>query len=409
MVPWILGDKFDTVYPHQGSIKVLWESKWKFCATKSIYPFHDGSVEDFEPVFQKLIAENINDANTDAYTEAFLPTATALENEAAQALSKGELDRAADLYRRAAVILRISRFPYVSPSTRPETSIKRRAFERQKQVYLKAASLWKPIITEEVIPHTRRAGRDGPEIPMYIRIPEEASATNPVPVILLMTGLDGYRPDNSQRTHEIINRGWATVVVEIPGTADSPADPADPESPDRLWSSVLDYMERRPEFDMSRVAAWGLSAGGFYAIRASCTHRDRLVGCVAHGPGAHYVFDPEWLSKANDHEYPFVLTSAMAEKYGYDNEEEFVKNAQKKFSLVETGVLDQDNCRLLLLNGVDDGVVPIEDCMVTLRHGGPKESRFFENRVHMGYPDSLPVAYKWLEGVLSPNAKEVKN
>lgn len=31
MVNWILGDKFDTVYPHQGSIKVLWESKWKFC------------------------------------------------------------------------------------------------------------------------------------------------------------------------------------------------------------------------------------------------------------------------------------------------------------------------------------------------------------------------------------------
>lgn len=179
------------------------------------------------------------------------------------------------------------------------------AFDRQKQVYLKSASLWKPIITEEVIPHTHRAGRDGAEIPLYIRLPEEASATNRVPVVLLMTGLDGYRPDNSQRTHEIINRGWATVIVEIPGTADSPADPADPESPDRLWNSVLDYMDRRPEFDMSRVAAWGLSAGGFYAIRASCTHRQRLAGAVAHGPGSHFVFSPEWLAKANDHEYPF--------------------------------------------------------------------------------------------------------
>ncbi|KAJ5958191.1 uncharacterized protein N7479_005341 [Penicillium vulpinum] len=409
MVPWILGDKFNTVYPHQGSIKVLWESKWKFCASKSIYPFHDGSLEDFEPIFQKLIAENINDANADAYTEAFLPTATALEKEAAAALNNGQLDRAADLYRRAAVILRISRFPYVSPSTRPGTSIKRAAFERQKQVYLKAASLWKPIITEEVIPHTHRAGRDGPEIPLYIRLPDEASAANRVPVVLLMTGLDGYRPDNSQRTHEITNRGWATVVVEIPGTADSPADPADPESPDRLWSSVLDYMDRRPEFDMSRVAAWGLSAGGFYAIRAACTHRERLAGSVAHGPGSHFVFSPEWLAKANDHEYPFELTSAMAEKYGYADVEDFVKNSQKKFSLVETGILDQDNCRLLLLNGVDDGVVPIEDSMVTFNHGGFKEGRFFENRVHMGYPDSLPVAYKWLESVLSPNQKEVKN
>jgi hypothetical protein len=40
----------------------------------------------------------------------------------------------------------------------------------------------------------------------------------------------------------------------------------------------------------------------------------------------------------------------MAEKYGYDNVEDFVQNAQKKFSLIENGIVDQDNCRLLLLN-----------------------------------------------------------
>jgi dienelactone hydrolase len=121
-----------------------------------------------------------------------------------------------------------------------------------------------------------------------------------------MTGLDGYRPDNSQRTHEILARGWATVIVEIPGTADCPADPADPESPDRLWDSVLEYMASRPELDMSHVAVWGLSAGGFYAIRAAATHRQRLVGCVAHGPGSHHFLGKEWLSRVNDHEYPFT-------------------------------------------------------------------------------------------------------
>lgn len=35
--------------------------------------------------------------------------------------------------------------------------------------------------------------------------------------------------------------------------------------------------------------------------------------------------------------------------------------------------------------------------------------RFFEGLVHMGYPDSLPVAYKWLEEVLSPNAVPLKS
>ncbi|KAJ5176868.1 Heptaketide hydrolyase ayg1 [Penicillium canariense] len=409
MTPWILGERFNTVYPHQGSIKALWETKWKFCCQKSIYPFHDGSFEDFEPIFEKLIAQNINDAFSDAYTNTFLPIAESLERQAAEALDSGHADRASDLYRRAAVVLRISRFPYVSHASRSETSVKRLAYERQKNAYLKAASLWKPALEEELILHKHASGSDGSQIPLYIRLPEDASASNRVPVVLIMTGLDGYRPDNSQRTHEIIARGWAVVIVEIPGTADSPADPTDPESPDRLWSSVLDYMETRPELDMSHVAVWGLSAGGFYAIRAACTHRERLVGCVAHGPGSHHFLGKEWLSRVNDHEYPFTITDCWAEKYGYASTKEFEENAQKKFSLIETGVMDQPNCRLLLLNGVDDGVVPIEDSLILFNHGGPKEGRFFEGLMHMGYPNSLPVAYKWFEEVLSPNKTEVKN
>ncbi|KAJ5665201.1 uncharacterized protein N7477_007649 [Penicillium maclennaniae] len=409
MAPWMMGEKFNTVYPHKGSIKALWETKWKFCCTKSIYPFHDGALEDFEPIFQKLIDDNINDAFSDAYTKAFIPVVDALEQQAERALTNSHLGRASDLYRRAAVVLRISRFPYVSPASNSSTSLKRAAYERQKSVYLKAASIWKPVLKEEIIPHTHARGRDGAHIPIYVRLPEEASASNPVPVVLLITGLDGYRTDNSQRTHEIINRGWATVVCEIPGTADCPADPADPESADRLWDSVLEYMGSRAEFDMHRIAVWGLSAGGFYAIRASATHSQKFAGCVAHGPGSHHFLGEEWLSRVNDHEYPFEITASWAEKYGYASAEEFTKNAQKKFSLVETGVMDQPNCRLLMLNGVDDGVVPIEDSLIMFNHGGPKEGRFFEGLVHMGYPHSLPVAYKWLEEVLTPNKQELKN
>lgn len=44
------------------------------------------------------------------------------------------------------------------------------------------------------------------------------------------------------------------------------------------------------------------------------------------------------------------ITDCWAEKYGYDSTEDFIQNSQKKFSLVETGVVDQPNCRLLLLN-----------------------------------------------------------
>lgn len=61
------------------------------------------------------------------------------------------------------------------------------------------------------------------------------------------------------------------------------------------------------------------------------------------------VFDVRYLPwiGANHH---YSITDSWAEKYGYETTEDFVQNAQKKFSLVETGVVDQPNCRLLLLN-----------------------------------------------------------
>lgn len=339
-----------------------------------------------------------------------MPVASNLEEQAESAEKSGQTEKASEYLRRAAVVYRISRFPYIDYTNKGDAKdIKWYAFNRQKQVYLKAASFWKPTITEVAVPHTHRSSLDGESIPVYIRTPTEAAAGSPVPVVLLMTGLDGYRPDNSQRTQEIISRGWAAVVFEIPGTADCPADAADPDSPDRLLSSVLDYVSGRPDMNASKVVVWGLSAGGFYAIRAAHTHRARLAGCIAHGPGTHHFLNPEWLSKVNDHEYPFMLTPAWAKKYGYDNDADFIKHAQKKFSLVETGIVDQASCRLLLLNGVMDGVTPIEDCMVLFNHGSsPKEGRFFEGLPHMGYPNSLPVSYDWLENVLG-NQEDLKN
>lgn len=42
--------------------------------------------------------------------------------------------------------------------------------------------------------------------------------------------------------------------------------------------------------------------------------------------------------------------SGWARKYGYDDIQVFVQEARKKFSLVDTGIVDSPSCRLLLLN-----------------------------------------------------------
>lgn len=174
---------------------------------------------------------------------------------------------------------------------------------------MKAASKWEEPITEHLIPHTAATGKDRDTIPLYVRMPKPSLARYPVhprvPVVLLITGLDGYRPDNTQRSQEFISRGWGTVIVEIPGTADSPADPADVESGDRLWTSVLDWMKGTGKFDMGRVLVWGLSCGGYSAVRVAHTHRERVRGAVGQGSGTHWFFGREWIERADGHEYPF--------------------------------------------------------------------------------------------------------
>ena len=134
-------------------------------------------------------------------------------------------------------------------------------------------------------------------------------------------------------------------------------------------------MDTQKQLDPRKVIAWGLSAGGYYAIRVAHTHMSRLAGCCGQGAGTHHQFGKEWLDHADDHEYPFVLTPALAMKFGYKNVDELKARAQKDLSLVENGIVNMKSTRLLLVNGINDGLMPIEDSQLLFEYGSPKEGR----------------------------------
>lgn len=393
---WILGDKFDIKHPHLESISALWYKKWKFPCERSLYPFHDGKYEDFAPIFETLIEKGIHDGYSEEYTKEFLPTCERLVKVAEKLESEGKKKEAIDMYLRACAVYRIARFPYIN------SKVKVQAYEAQKKAYLQGAALWDVPITDVSIPHTASTEKDeGKEIPLYIRVPPGASKAKPCPAVILMCGLDGHRPDNTVRSNEFLARGWASVIVDIPGTADCPADRRDASSPDRLWTSILDWMQSQGHYDMKKVLCWGLSAGGHNAIRAAHTHASRLAGAVGQGAGTHHFFSRAWLEKAKDHEYPWTALPALTEKFGYKSEDEFLDNAQKDFSLIELGIADKPSCRLLLINGTHDGLMPIEDSMLMMEYGSPKEARFFTGLLHMGYPPANGSVYPWMEQVMA--------
>lgn len=252
--------------------------------------------------------------------------------------------------------------------------------------------------TEEVaILHKHGLPHEGKEILFYYHLPPGTTKDRPIPLLIILTGLDGYRTELAVWIEGWSQRNVATIVLEIPGTGDSPADPSDPTSPDRQWSSLFDWIDEQPEIDSSRKAVWSFSTGGYYGIRMAHTHASKLAGVVALGGGCHYMFSPEWLSKVNHLEYPFDLASTLAYKYGYGGDLEKFKNEAMKFSLLEDGTLDGPNCtRLLLVNGVEDEIFPIDDYYLALQHGAPKEARFVDKRKHMGEPESFFIILPWL-------------
>lgn len=213
-----------------------------------------------------------------------------------------------------------------------------------------------------------------------------------------MTGLDGYRTELAVWMEGWRQKNIASIVVEIPGTGDSPADATDPTSPDRQWSSLLDWIATQPAIDSSKICVWAYSTGGFYAIRLAHTHVHRVAGVVALGGGTHHMFDPEWLDASNQLEYPFDLGKTLAYKFGYGNDFElFKKEASDRFSLLKDGTLDRAECaRLFLVNGTEDGIFPIDDYYLALMHGAPKEARFVDGKPHMGEPDSFFIILKWI-------------
>jgi hypothetical protein len=281
-------------------------------AEMGVYPFMFSTASDFSPVVSELVSKNMKEPyNWDAYASTFFPQAEHLKRIAQDAEAAGEKEKASEYYLRSSAIYRIARFPA------PRSEKQREAWKLGKDVCLKGLGMRPHPVKEVQIPHTHGKSDEEKVIPVYYLLPSSAS---PVPTVIIFTGLDGYRTELAVWMEGFRQIGIATIVLEIPGTGDCPATASDPTSPDRLYSSLLDWVDEQKELDSKSVAIWAFSTGGYYAIRVAHTHGERLKGVVALGGGCHYMFDEKWLGAVNALEYPFDLADTLAYKWGYGDD-----------------------------------------------------------------------------------------
>ena len=394
-------------FAYHDSVSALWADKWQMPCRHGIYPFADADVADFEPIFAALVKMSDNNSGIlsrpDDYAKPFLPVAASLAAQAAEAEGQGDTAKARDLYLRAAAVYRIARFPI------NRSPVSQQAWESGKAAYVKAGQYLSPPSVPVDVPfkHASTAAGDS-EVPIqaYLRMPAGEKPKNGWPVVLFICGLDAYKTDLTPRTQIHLDRGFATLGFEIPGTGDCPAAPSDPTSPDRLMSSILDWVVANAAeygFDPAKIIARGISTGGYYAMRIAHTHADRLFAVVSQGGGCHHMFDTAWIGAQNQMDYPFALADALAYKFGYRGSNPVATYAAEahKFSLLKSGVLDHPSCKLLVLDGMEDSIFPIEDNFIVGMKGVNKDLLARGNRGHMGNPGAEDILYNWIDDAVA--------
>ena len=351
-----------------------------------------------DPADVKEAFESIHTADKDEWAAGFMRVADRYFDEA-KSLEKSDHTKANADYVRAWRIYSFGRWPI------PSSPGKQRSYERALESFLAHAKFMDPPLEVVRIPF------EGKEIIGYLRLPKNAKG--PVPLVIAVNGLDSRKEDLTESFGAILPFGIGVLAVDGPGTGQAPIKVS--ETSERMLSSVIDYAQSRPEVDKNRIAMHGVSWGAYWATKMAIVERTRLRGCSAQSPPVDKFFQKDFLmnSLLGNREYLFdqvpALMNILEGVHSLDEMGEYLP----KISLVHQDLLGKPMAPMLILAGVKDTQVPIEDEYLLLSKGDvPKEAWINPRGGHLGrqvgvWPDPRifkEVIIPWLVKVLEAPA-----
>jgi esterase FrsA len=351
-----------------------------------------------DPADVKQAFESIHTAAQDEWAAGFMRVADGYFNQA-KSLEKSDPTKANADYIRAWRLYSFGRWPI------PSSPGKQRSYEKAIAAFLEHAKFYDPPLELVRIPF------EGKEIIGYLRLPKNANG--PVPLVIAVNGLDSRKEDLSESFGAILPFGIGFLAVDGPGTGQAPIKVS--ETSERLLSRVIDYAQARPEIDKNRIALHGVSWGAYWATKMAIVERARLRGASAQSPPVDRFFQKDFLmnSLLGNREYLFdqvpALMNILEGVHSLDEMGEYLP----KMSLVHQGLLGKPMAPMLVIAGVLDTQVPIEDEYLLLSKGDvPKEAWINPRGGHLGrqvgvWPDPLifkQVIIPWLAKTLQPPA-----
>ncbi|HEV2030115.1 MAG TPA: alpha/beta fold hydrolase [Candidatus Dormibacteraeota bacterium] len=270
-------------------------------------------------------------------------TARHYEELAEAAEARGQMLTAGESWVRAAMCWHFGKFVFMD-----DLAEQRAAHDRTVADFQKGMSTLEPPAERVEIPYGRH---------LLAGILRRPSGVEKPPVVVMVPGLDSTKEELQATADHILRRGMATVAIDGPGQGEAEYElPIEPAY-ERPVAAVIDWVERRDDLDPSRAGLYGISLGGYYALRAAA-HENRLKAIVSNsGP---FKFGDIW------DQLPLVTRQAFTQRSGASDD----TDARRRADLLTLEGIERVLCPTLLISGKLDRVIPYSEAQRSARIAG---------------------------------------
>jgi 2,6-dihydroxypseudooxynicotine hydrolase len=265
-------------------------------------------------------------------------TAREYEALAREAEARGHAVTAAEAWRHAALCWHFGKFVFMEDPDRARDAQRRLADDYQK-------GMWalEPPAERVEIPYS------GVHMAALLRLPADLEGAQAPPVVIMLPGLDSTKEEIQTTADYFLRRGLATLAVDGPGQGETEALlPIEPAY-ERASQAVMHWITGRDNLDHSRIGVFGVSLGGYYAVRTA-----------AFVPGITAAVDLAGIYSMAEHwdERPPMTRATFTRRSGAANETE---GWERSKAMTLAGVTQHVRCPLLIVHGTRDTIVPFSD------------------------------------------------